>query len=298
MRLSTALLAATLLAGCGARGVGRTPAATLRPACTDAQAWDGTTLPPARGGRRASSRAAPRRWPPSGSNDALAMLTRALMQAPHPHAEHAAIYEQLGIAYAYLGREPDALAAFDMLLQLDPGHLLSYNLSPKVTLTFERARAQAARRPPPELQIQWPNGLAVAQPLPIDLEVVADPRRLLDRATIYVKRRGEPRFSAVDLETVAARPAPPRDPARHPVGAPRGRAGLRVGPRSARQRGPALGRPVSSARDPAALRPAPAVVAAMVGMGRRGGVIAAGSAVVFFATRPLPENVGGDPSVE
>ncbi len=297
MRLPTALLAATLLAGCGASGAGRPPAAALRPACSDAQAWDGTRCRPRAPAAQELSRGAAA-LAAFRVDEALVTLTRALVQAPHPHAEHAAIYEQLGIAYAYLGREPDALAAFDMLLQLDPGHLLSYNLSPKVTLTFERARAQASRRPPPELQIQWPNGLAVAQPLPIDVEVVADPRRLLDRATIYVKRRGEPRFSAVDLQL-----SPPGQ--RRRVTLPgvqserpevvqvyasaldkRGNEVLRWGD-------PSRPREIPLRYDP----PPPWWRRWWVWAGA-GGVIAASSAVIFFATRPLPENVGGDPSVE
>ncbi len=36
-------------------------------------------------------------------------------------------HEQLGIAYAYLGKEQEALAEFDALLALDPGLSLAYN---------------------------------------------------------------------------------------------------------------------------------------------------------------------------
>ncbi|HWM87642.1 MAG TPA: tetratricopeptide repeat protein [Kofleriaceae bacterium] len=289
-------LIALLLAGCGAgAGVNRT--ATLRPSCWQTQAWDGA---------RCRARAPAGRTLSQGTaalaafrvEEALGLLQRALAHAPHPHAEHAAIYEQLGIAYAYQGREKEALAAFDMLLALDPGHLLSYNLSPKVTFTFESARVQASRRPPPELQVQWPNGLRVSRPLPIDLEVVADPRRLLDRATIYVRRRGEPRFSAVDL---ALSPPgqrrrvtlPPVESARAEVVQVYVAALDRRGNEVLRWGDPTRPREIALRYDP----PPPWWRRWWV-WAAAGGAIAAGSAVVFFATRPLPGTIGGEASME
>jgi tetratricopeptide (TPR) repeat protein len=292
-----ALLAALLAGGCGARAVGGAKVATLRPACGDAEAWDGARCRPRLAAARnlaggAEALAAFR------VDEALGFLTRALTQTPHPRAEHAAIYEQLGIAYAYLGREPEAVAAFDMLLHIEPGHLLSYNLSPKVTLTFERARAQAARRPPPELQVQWPHALRVAQPVPIDLEVVADPKRLLDRATIYVRRRGEPRFSAVDLKL--SPPGQRRRVTLPPVHSQRAElVQLYVSAHDGR------GNEVLRWGDPArpreiALRydPPPPWWRRWWVWASAGGAIAAGSAIVFFATRPLPAEVPGEPSRE
>jgi tetratricopeptide (TPR) repeat protein len=288
MRFLLALLAGLLACG----GSAARPHATLRPACSDAETWDGARCRPRGDGARtlaqASSALAAFRV-----DEALGLLTRALAQTPHPVGEHAAIYEQLGIAYAYLGREGEALAAFDMLLALDPGHLLSYNLSPKATLVFETARARADRRAPPELQVQWPHELQVAQPLPIDLEVVADPRRLLDRATIYTRRRGQARFSALDLRLSPPGRRqrvllPPVDGNRPEVVQvyvsafdPRGNEVLRWGD-------PARPREIALRYDP----PAPWWRRWWV-WATAGGVVLTGSAVVFFATRPPPDEVGG-----
>jgi tetratricopeptide (TPR) repeat protein len=289
---SPAVLVAVLLAGCGAAGASGQRTATLRPACAVNQAWDGARCrprpPAAQSLARAASALAAFRV-----DEALGLLMRALTQAPHPHGEHAAIYEQLGIAYAYLGREPEALSAFDMLLRLDPGHLLSYNLSPKVTLTFERARVQAARRPPPELQVQWPNGLRVSQPLPIDVEVVADARRMLDSATIYVKRRGEPRFSAVDVAL-----SPPGQRRRVTLPAVRSLRPevVQVYVSALDQRGNEVLRWGDEARPrEIALRydPPPAWWRRWWVWAGAGGVVAAGTAIVFLSTRPLPDNLGG-----
>ncbi|HKE18526.1 MAG TPA: hypothetical protein VKB80_26795 [Kofleriaceae bacterium] len=292
-----AVLAVVLLAGCGASAASAGRAVTLRPACSSNEAWDGARCrvraPAAQSLSRGAAALAAFRV-----DEALGLLTRALTQAPHPHGEHAAIYEQLGIAYAYLGREPEALAAFDMLLRLDPGHLLSYNLSPKVTLTFERARVQAARRPPPELQVQWPNGLRVAQPLPIDVEVVADPRRMLDRATIYVKRRGEPRFSAVDL--ALSPPGQRRRVTLPPVGEARPEV-VQVYVAALDRSGNEVLRWGDESRPrEIALRydPAPPWWRRWWVWAGAGGAVAAGTAIVFLATRPLPDNLGGGLSRE
>jgi tetratricopeptide (TPR) repeat protein len=287
------LLAAMLLAGgCGVRATGEAKVATLRPVCSDAEAWDGARCRP----RAAAARDLARGTEALAAfrvDEALGLLTRALSRTPHPHAEHAAIYEQLGIAYAYSGRERAALAAFDMLLHIDPGHLLSYNLSPKVTLTFERARAQAASRSAPELQVQWPHALRVAQPVPIDLEVVADPKRLLDRATVYMRRRGEPRFSAVDLKL--SPPGQRRRVTLPPVRSQRAElvqlyvsAHDKRGNEVLRWGDPARPREIALRYDPP-----PAWWRRWWVWAGAGGAIAAGSVIVFFATRPVPEELPG-----
>jgi tetratricopeptide (TPR) repeat protein len=289
---SLLLAAALLVGGCGARATGGAKVATLRPGCGVAEAWDGTRCRPRRAAARDLRRGA-EALAAFRVDEALGLLTRALSRTPHPHAEHAAIYEQLGIAYAYSGREREALVAFDMLLHIDPGHLLSYNLSPKVTLTFERARAQAARRSPPELQVQWPHALRVAQPVPIDLEVVADPKGLLDRATIYMRRRGELRFAAVDLKL-----SPPGQRRRVTLPAVRSQRSelVQLYVSAHDERGNEVLRWGDAARPrEIALRydPPPAWWRRWWVWAGAGGVIAAGSAIVFFATRPLPAGLPG-----
>jgi tetratricopeptide (TPR) repeat protein len=129
--------------------------------------------------------------------EALPLLERALAEGPHEHAELATIYEQLGIAYAYLEREQEALGAFDLLLDLEPGHLLSYELSPKATFLFERARRAGGAAP--AVDLDWPDDGSVDEPLPIDVEVIADPRGFLRRGTLHLRRRGDHAWRALDL---------------------------------------------------------------------------------------------------
>jgi hypothetical protein len=129
--------------------------------------------------------------------EALPLLERARAAGPHDHAEHVRIYEQLGIAYAYLERERDAVAAFDVLLDLDPGHVLSYELSPKVTFLFQRARREAGTAP--AVDLDWPEDPRVEDPLRIDVQVVSDPRAFLERGVLHVRRRGQSSWRALDL---------------------------------------------------------------------------------------------------
>jgi tetratricopeptide (TPR) repeat protein len=265
----------------------------VRPACGVSESWDGARCRPRGAGHvtLAAGRAALASF---RVDEALALLTRALTEGPHRFREHAALYEQLGIAYAYLGREPEALGAFDMLLGLDPGHLLSYNLSPKATLVFEAARARAERRPPPELEVRWPEGLEVAAPVPIDLEVVADPRRLLDRATLFARRRGQVRFEAVDLQL--ARPGQRQRLALPPVRSARAEV-LQIyvtaydarGNEVLRWADPERPREIGLRYDP----PTPWWRRWWV-WATAGGVVLSGGAVVFLATRPPPDSASGE----
>src|SRR5688572_31819020 len=73
-------------------------------------------------------------------DEALQLLERAKSEGPYRYADHVRLYEQLGIALAYVGNHEEAIAAFDHMLAIDPSHALSYSLSPKATLPFERAR--------------------------------------------------------------------------------------------------------------------------------------------------------------
>lgn len=172
---------------------------TLRASCPQDQYWDGRSCQPRGDGARALDQGESALGE-FRVDEALEHLDRALEAGPHRHAGHVRIHEQLGIARAYLGLEAEALAAFDMLLSLNPGHLLSYTLSPKATFLFERARKQALSRPRPAVHLSWPYDLDVTRPIPIDVEVVADPRGLLQRAELHVRAKGRrDEFSVMDL---------------------------------------------------------------------------------------------------
>jgi hypothetical protein len=86
-----------------------------------------------------------------------------------------------------------------MLLALDPSHFLSYTLAPKATFVFEKVRAETAAHGVPALDVNWEHGQRVGAPVPLDIEVLADPKRFLHTATLFVRTRGEARWRAADL---------------------------------------------------------------------------------------------------
>ncbi|HTL38694.1 MAG TPA: hypothetical protein VL326_36435 [Kofleriaceae bacterium] len=201
MRWLTALLPATLAACSHAASIGSTT--TLRTACPDHQFWDGSQCKP--GGDAAAKLAA--------GTDALAKLDvdaakAALDQVeaggPLDHDANVRLWEQRGIAAAYTDDEATATTAFDMVLALDPAHFLSYELSPKATLVFEKALKASKARGAPEVDVSWPRGGKVGDAIPVDVEVLADPKHFLDRATLFVRTRGEPTWRAADLHLAAA----------------------------------------------------------------------------------------------
>jgi hypothetical protein len=137
-------------------------------------------------------------------DEAKAALADAEHRGPLDHTTHVSLWEQRGIAAAYASDPPTAIAAFDMLLALDPGHLLSYTLSPQVTFVFEQARTAAGERGSPAIDVRWSQGQRIGAPVTLDVEVVSDPRTFLRSASVFVRRRGEPSWRAADL----ALPAP------------------------------------------------------------------------------------------
>lgn len=194
-------LAALLLAACHA-GAGPGALATLRPACPDASYWDGRACQPRGdgGARVAEGKRALARLDVDAARTALAAADHG---GPLDHDANVTLWEQRGIAAAYVDDEPTARAAFDMLLALDPSHFLSYTLSPKATFVFEKVRNTTRERGAPAVDINWPHGQRVGEPVPLDVEVVADPKRFLRRATVFVRTRGEPAWRATDVALTA-----------------------------------------------------------------------------------------------
>ena len=126
-----------------------------------------------------------------------AAVDAAEKEAPLDHESNIRLWEERGIGLAYGDDEPAAEAAFDMMLVLDPNHILDYNLSQKATLAFEGVRKVVP--PPPALDVNWARGQKVGDPMPIDIEVLSDPKKFLHRATVFVRARGEPSWRATDL---------------------------------------------------------------------------------------------------
>ena len=125
-------------------------------------------------------------------------LDAAAKAGPLDHDENVKLWEQRGIVAAYGDDTAGAKAAFDMLLALDPGHFLSYYVSPKATFVFEELRNQKGRTPP-ALDVTWQRGGKVGDPVPLDVEVLADPKQFLKKATVFVRTRGDRDWRAADV---------------------------------------------------------------------------------------------------
>jgi hypothetical protein len=197
MRSAIAGLAIAWLAGCHPEA-GRDTLVALRRACAEAEYWDGAACRPRGDGaaRVAAGKQALARLDVDVARQALDAAERG---GPLDHDANVTLWEQRGIAAAYVDDERAASAAFDMMLALDPGHFLSYTLSPRATFVFEKVRNASKARGAPALDVNWPHGQRVGDPVPLDLEVVADPKQFLHRATVFVRTRGEARWRAADI---------------------------------------------------------------------------------------------------
>ncbi|HTR52075.1 MAG TPA: hypothetical protein VMJ10_15285 [Kofleriaceae bacterium] len=190
-------LAWVALAACGGAAA-RRDIATLRPACGDGQMWTGRACQPKPGDAAKQLDTATKALVDLKVDEAKAALDAAEHGGPLDHAHAVALWEDRGLAAAYVDDEAGASAAFDMLLALDPGHALDYTLSPKATFVFDKVRKQAGRVAP-ELDVTWTRDSKVGDPLPVDIEVVADPKKFFRRATLFVRERGETSWRAADL---------------------------------------------------------------------------------------------------
>ncbi len=183
-----------LLVACHGQKPGGLPLA-LREACPPNQYWDGACKP--RGDGAAKLEAGKTALANLDVDAAKVALDAASNGGPLDHHANITLWEQRGIAAAYVDDVPGATAAFDMLLALDPGHVLSYRLSPKATFVFEKVRDKNAGGA--QIDVNWQFGQKVGDPVPLDLEVVADPKRFLKSATVFVRTRGDAVWRAADL---------------------------------------------------------------------------------------------------
>lgn len=198
---------AGLLAALGACGAEHThnrgaTLASLPAACNQDRYWNGKTCV-ARPAIEPQLKRAIKAVAAFQVDEAIELLGTLRKQTPHRYDTLVKINEQLGIAQAYRKHEREALRVFDTLLALAPGHLLSYHLSPQVTFVYERARKAARKRQPPTLHVTWPRGLETTTPVPVDVSVVADPKGFLQRAAIWVRKKGDKQFKRVEVKLPA-----------------------------------------------------------------------------------------------
>ena len=185
------------LAGCAGGAANAPGAVTLRAACGPRHYWNGYACAAA-GDAPAKIADGAKALAAFDVDGAKAALDAAAKAGPLDHASDVALWEQRGIAAAYLDDPKTAATDFDMLLALDPGHFLSYKLAPKATFVFEQVR-DAKGRAAPELDVSWSHGDKVGDPVPVDVEVLSDPKLFLHRATLFVRTRGESTWHAADL---------------------------------------------------------------------------------------------------
>lgn len=171
---------------------------TLRTACADGHIWDGKACvdTSAATTHLAAASAALTRLDVDEAAQGLDAVEKA---APLDYKTNTTLWEQRGIAAAYTDDEATATRAFGMLLAIDPTHFLSYELSPKATLVFEKTLKQAKQHPAPTVDVSWSRGARVGEPIPIDIDVIADPKQFLAYATLYVRTRGEQSWHAADV---------------------------------------------------------------------------------------------------
>lgn len=196
------LLALALLGCTHAASTGTTLA--LRSACSDSERWDGAKCVP-RGDAPAKLAIGTAALAELKVDEAKAALDQVEKAGPLDHATNVSLWEQRGIAAAYVDDEAGATSAFDMLLALDPSHFLSYELSPKATLVFEKTLKATKVRGAPEVDVSWARGGKVGDAVPIAVDVLADPKKFLARATLFVRTRGETSWRAADLTLAGAR---------------------------------------------------------------------------------------------
>lgn len=171
-------------------------ALTLRKACAERERWSGQACTPA-GDAPAKIEAGKQAIAQLQIDVAKRDLDAAETAGPLDHASNITLWEQRGIAASYVEDEAAASSAFSMLLALDPGHFLSYKLSPKATLVFEKVRNATTEHP--AIEINWSHGTLVDDPVPLDIEVLSDPKKFLRKATLFVRARGDASWRAADL---------------------------------------------------------------------------------------------------
>lgn len=135
---------------------------------------------------------------------AVTLLEEAKTSGGWSWADHARLYEQLGVAYAYLEQPGPTAAAFDMLLAIDPARAISYTLSPKVTFLFEKARKASLEARAPAIHVSWRTDLKVTEEVPIDVEIVDDPRGFFARGVLGWRLKGSPRYETRSFAMPAA----------------------------------------------------------------------------------------------
>ncbi len=135
--------------------------------------------------------------------EALRQLNEALAQPDDSDDLLAALYELQGTTYLYLGREAQARASFERLLQAAPDHQLPRGTSTKISKLFEAVREDTrARRLRPVRVAHEP--LTEAPPdVRLDVSASIEDMPPAARARLYYRRAGAEGYSSAGFAPMA-----------------------------------------------------------------------------------------------
>jgi hypothetical protein len=209
MRAITITLVA--LSACGRSGSADT-LSSLRTACEPSTYWNGAACTPR--GDGAKNVAAGVAALVEQDVDKAKLALDAAERAGHlDYRSHITLWEQRGIAAAFVQDQKRASEAFEKLLAIDPTHYLPSRFKPEVLLPFERQRDEMKKKGATSLDVNWPNGLKTGEPIPLEVEVLLDPRGFLRHATVFVRARGDTAWRATDVPLAPNAPAKLKIPA-------------------------------------------------------------------------------------
>jgi hypothetical protein len=191
------LIGVMVIAACG-RGGSPGTLASLRAACEPTTYWNGTACTPR--GDGAKNIAAGVAALVEQDVDKAKIALDAAERAGHlDHQSNITLWEQRGIAAGFVEDQKTAERYFDTLLAIDPTHYLPGGFKPAVLRPFERMRDEMKKAGATALDVNWPNGLKTGESIPLEVEVLVDPKGFLRRATVFVREHGETTWRAADV---------------------------------------------------------------------------------------------------
>jgi hypothetical protein len=197
MRTALIVMLVAPIAACG-RGAGSSTFATLRTACAPTDYWNKTTCTPRGDGAKHVADGVDA-LVAQDVEKARASFDAAEKAGHLDHKTNITLWEQRGVAAAFLHEQKPTEDAFERLLAIDPTHYLPHRFKPEVLLPFERVRDAMKKAGATSLDVNWPGGLKTGDPIPLEIEVLVDHKRYLQSATVFVRTRGETSWRATDL---------------------------------------------------------------------------------------------------
>lgn len=125
-------------------------------------------------------------------------LQRAIEHARNCRDDLAEIYRLQGFVDAVNAERERCQRAFEILLALEPDHVVSSDVPPKIRSCFENALQVAPARRELALDHRPPDPQTPDAPVSLPVRVV-DPLRLVDRVQVWFRRRGIDVYTTVSV---------------------------------------------------------------------------------------------------